>query len=93
MSETWTLPLEAIDRLLAAPHREDDEPCSCDECMAYGAEDAGADWYRIPPANRIVMRVLDGADDRFAALLAAFRDHDSAASGSPAALPDTEVTE
>lgn len=69
--------LTAIDRLLAVPHREDDEPCSCDECMSYGAEDAGADWHRIPPANRIAMRILDGADDRLAALVAAFRDHEA----------------
>lgn len=68
----------AVDRLLALEHREDDEPCSCDECMSYGAEDAGADWYRIPPANRIAMRILDGADERFAALAKAFRDHDAA---------------
>jgi hypothetical protein len=71
------LDMPAIDRLLAVAHREDDEPCSCDECMSYGAEDAGADWYRIPVANRIAMRILDGADDRLAVLAAAFRDHDA----------------
>lgn len=44
--ECWpseALDLAAIDRLLAVEHREDDQPCSCDECMEYGAEDAGAD--------------------------------------------------
>ena len=67
-----------VDRALALPHREDDNPCSCDECMAYGAEDAGADWYRIPSENRVAMRLLDGADDRLAALTQAFRDHEAA---------------
>lgn len=66
----------ALDRALAVPHRDDDQPCSCDECMAYGAEDSGADWYRIPPANRVAIRILDGADDRLAAIAKAFRDHD-----------------
>lgn len=67
-----------IDRLLAVEHRADDEPCSCDECMSYGAEDAGVNWFRIPPANRIAMRILDGADERLAVLAKAFRDHDEA---------------
>jgi hypothetical protein len=68
----------AIDRLLAVAHREDDQPCGCDDCMGYGAEDAGSDWYRIPVANRIVMRILDSGDDRFAPLVKAFRDHEDA---------------
>lgn len=82
--------LAAIDRLLAVAHREDDQPCSCDECMSYGAEDVGADWARIPPANRIAIRILDGADDRFAVLAAAFRDHDAAATLDHREQPDDE---
>jgi hypothetical protein len=78
------LDLLAIDRLLAVEHREDDEPCSCDECMSYGAEDEGFDWYRIPAANRIAMRILDGGDERFSEIAKAFRDHGAAL---PAAEP------
>ena len=63
----------------SVPHREDDEPCACDECMSYGADDEGFDWYRIPAANRIVMRILDGGDSRLAPLVEAFRDHEYAA--------------
>lgn len=84
--ECWpseALDLAAIDRLLAVEHREDDQPCSCDECMEYGAEDAGADWYRMPAANRIAIRILDGADTRLAVLAAAFRDHDAAVDELP----------
>ena len=77
--EPERLDLAAIDRLLAVAHREDDEPCNCDECMAYGGDDNGVDWYRVPVANRIAIRILDGADDRFAPLVKAFRDHDEEA--------------
>jgi ribosome-binding protein aMBF1 (putative translation factor) len=70
--------LRAIDLMLTVTHR-DDLPCACDDCMDYGAEDAGADWARIPAANRIVMRILDSGDDRLAPLVEAFRNHESAA--------------
>lgn len=83
MVELRSLDLLAVDRLLAVPHRDDDQPCSCDECMAYGAEDAGADWFRMPVANRIAIRILDGADSRFADLAEAFAAHDAALAADP----------
>lgn len=81
----------AIDRILAVPHREDDQPCACDECMSYGAEEAGADWYRLSPVRRIALRVLDSDDDRLAPL----RDviHENVNDGDPTflvtAIPDS----
>ncbi len=68
----------AIDRLLAVSHREEDEPCACDSCMDYGAEEAGADWYRLSPERRIALRVLDSGDDRLAPLATTIREHDEA---------------
>jgi hypothetical protein len=79
--EPSMLDLTAVDRLLAVAHREDDQPCNCDECMAYGGDDNGVDWYRVPVANRIAIRILDGADDRFEPLVTAFRAHAAALSG------------
>lgn len=66
----------AADRALAVEHREDDQPCGCDECMSYGAEDEGFDWYKVSPARRIVLRVLDSGDDRLAPIATAFREHE-----------------
>lgn len=71
-------PLDAADRALAVPHREDDEACGCDDCMDYGAEDVGAAWHRLTPARRIALRVLDSGDDRFAPIVRAIREHDAA---------------
>ncbi len=68
----------AADRALAVAHREDDQPCGCDNCMSYGAEDEGFDWYKIAPARRIVLRALDSGDDRLAPLAVAFREHEEA---------------
>ena len=68
----------AVDRLLAVEHREDDQACGCDECMSYGAEEMGADWYRLTPARRIALRVLDSGDDRLAALAVTIREHEEA---------------
>jgi hypothetical protein len=79
--EPSMLDLTAVDRLLAVAHREDVQPCNCDECMAYGGDDNGVDWYRVPVANRIAIRILDGADDRFEPLVTAFRAHAAALSG------------
>ncbi len=68
----------AADRSLAVEHREDDQPCGCDECMSYGAEDEGFDWYKVAPPRRIVLRALDSGDDRLAPLAVAFREHEEA---------------
>ena len=75
------------ERALAVPHREDDQPCGCDECMAYGAEDEGADWYRFPTPRRIVIRALDSGDDRLAPLAQAVRDHEAAAGTAASTTP------
>ncbi len=69
----------AADRALAVTHREDDQPCGCDDCMSYGAEDSGFDWYKVAPARRIVLRVLDSGDERLAPIATAFREHEEAA--------------
>lgn len=69
----WT----AIDRMLAVAHdpESEDQACSCDECMAYGAEDAGFDWYRLSPVRRIALRLLDGDDARLAPLRDAINEN------------------
>ena len=82
--------LHAIDRMLSVGHRGD-LPCACDGCMEYGAEDTASDWHRIPVANRIVMRILDSGDDRMAALVKAFRDHEADAPQAEAAPPPLDV--
>jgi hypothetical protein len=84
-SEVDQFSLDTADRALAVPHREDDRPCGCDSCMDYGAEDEGFDWTRIPPANRIAIRVLDSGDDRFALLVTALREHAEAAAPASSA--------
>ena len=49
-------------------HRDDDQPCGCDDCMDLLAEDAGINWSRLPIVERDRLR-LESGDDRFLALL------------------------
>lgn len=71
------------DRALAVEHREDDQPCGCDDCMSYGAEDEGFDWYRLRPERRIALRVLDSGDDRLAPLAQTICEHEEAEGEQP----------
>jgi len=49
-------------------HRDDDQPCGCDDCMELQAEDAGVAWWRLPKADRERLRRNSSGDDRLAAI-------------------------
>ncbi len=74
---------------LALPHRLDDKLCGCDSCMDYAGEDEGFAWDRLPPASRIILRVLDSGDDRFEPIRAAIREHDIDPTPPASAVPET----
>ena len=73
------LGLRAADAALALPHRDDGQPCGCDSCMDYAAEDEGVAWHRLSPERRITLRVLDSGDERLSPLRLTIREHEAAA--------------